>query len=147
MEAIQCWWKSNYEAWWRISLVHGQKTNFGGSRRLTWGTRTPPPHHTHLFYRWCILLLAASDMVTFGLPQLPPCSVKSGLEAEANMEAGVQVRWVWKEEGRRVTQGNNWVGRLWHVVLKGVTALRRSRTESRSNASKTVLLAVPPPSL
>lgn len=47
------------------------------------------------------MLLAASDMVRFRLPEQAPCSVKSGLETEAKIEADVQVRWVLKGEGMK----------------------------------------------
>ena len=46
--------------------------------------------------------LATSDAVIFGLPKGPPCSVKSTLETEENVEAGTQVRWVSKGEGMRL---------------------------------------------
>lgn len=90
-----------YEKWWDMRLEHGQKPNFGGSCRLTWGART-------FFLRCYPVLLAASDMVRFRLPEQAPCSVKSGLETEAKIEADVQVRWVLKGEGMKwsFTGGN-----------------------------------------
>ena len=35
------------------------------------------------------MVLTASNVVRFGHPKGPPCSVKSGLGVEANVEAGV----------------------------------------------------------
>lgn len=67
------------ERWdWNLS-----KPNFGRSCRLTWGTETL------FFFRWYTLVLTTSNMVRFGRPKGPPCSAKSGLGVEANMEAGV----------------------------------------------------------